>query len=248
MRLPLAATLLLPGALLVGAGGDLDGPGWVATLVVAATALGGALVGLFDAASLRHLGPPMWTVTVLAVFSTVPDTEEMRVLVGVSVPLALLGVVRGAGLGAGAPAAVGLLVHTAAVGGVGRPSSVIGAVGALGMLVVVPLVTAAGVRAGSHAAGAGRRSPRRAAGAAVEVSPGRREALALLGAHVVVALYAARVAGLVRDPGVAALLLLPATAAAVVAAAEIDGRFRGGRPAWPRRPRRARAPARPPRR
>ncbi len=156
----LATALLLPGALLVGADGDLEGPGWVGPLLVVVTAVGGALLGRLDADPLRRgLGPAMLLVSVVAVFATVPDTEEMRALVGVALPLAVLGGAgRGAGLGAGGPAAVGLLVHTAAVGGVGRPSSIIGAVGTLGMLVAIPIV---GVRRVGRAAGAPARCRRR---------------------------------------------------------------------------------------
>ena len=102
----------------------------------------GRLVADVDRRTARlGLGPLLFAVSVGGVYATVPDTEQALVLLGVAAPVALLGwPLRRAVLGpAGSPTAVAVLAWSAAVGGVGRPSSIVGAVGCLGLFVVGPL-------------------------------------------------------------------------------------------------------------
>jgi hypothetical protein len=70
----------------------------------------------------------------------VPDTEEAAALLGASVPAALWGWPVGrARLGpAGAAGTTALIVWVSAVGGRGRPPSIVGAVACLGLLATLP--------------------------------------------------------------------------------------------------------------
>ena len=86
------------------------------------------------------LGPVLWLLTVFGVYVTVPDTELIRPLVGVAIPLALCGwPLRVARVGAGGAAAgIALLMWVGAAEGYGRPGSIVGAAAALGLFLVEP--------------------------------------------------------------------------------------------------------------
>ena len=165
------ASAVVPGAWVVAAHGAIPGEAWVRVLVFATIVVGGALVADLDRRTARlGLGPVLFAVSVGGVYATVPDTEQALVLLGVAGPVALLGwPLRRAGLGqAGSAAAVAVLAWSAAVGGVGRPSSIVGAVGCLGLFVV----------------------------AALSRRPIRLPLPAIVGAHALLVLISARVAGL----------------------------------------------------
>lgn len=139
----LATAAAVPGAVVVAdvaaAESDL---GWVRALVFTATVAGGALVAAFDHGQRRAaLGPTLLAGTVLGMYATLPDTEQITVVVGAALPLAFLGwpFVLGV-LGPGAYATVGLLAWVATVGGHGRPGSIVGALAGLGLLLVEPVV------------------------------------------------------------------------------------------------------------
>ena len=172
-RLPLAVRLaaVAPGAWLVAAHGAIPGEPWVRVLVFVDDRRRGR-AGRRRRPSHRppRAGPPPVRSSVGGVYATVPDTEQALVLLGVAAPVALLGwPLRRAVLGpAGSPAAVAVLAWSAAVGGVGRPSSIVGAVGCLGLFVVGPL---------------SRRSV-------------RTSAPVVVAAHALLVLVSARVAGL----------------------------------------------------
>jgi hypothetical protein len=139
----LAAVSAIPGAVLVARAAALEnGIWWIPMLVVVSTVVGGALVADFDRANARAgLGPTLFAVATLAMYTTLPDTEQAAVLVGVALPLALLGwPVAHAAFGPGAYSTVGLVAWVAAVGGRGRPGAVIGAVACLGLMLTEPLV------------------------------------------------------------------------------------------------------------
>jgi hypothetical protein len=140
-RIPIIPVLLaLPGAWVIGASG-IPGPGWAAPLVVAMTAVGGPLFSWFDE---KVDGPPivplLFALATAGVWATVPDTEEALVLVGaVIAPTLLAWPLRVARLGpVGGHARVGLCVWVVAWGGRGREGSIVGAMAALGMLMVAP--------------------------------------------------------------------------------------------------------------
>ena len=187
----------IPGAVLVGTASDFPGPSWTAPLVVVTTLVGGPLAADVDRRAARlGLGPVLWMITVIGVYATVPDTELVRPLVGVAIPLAIAGwPLRAARLGAGgAAAATGLLIWVAGLDGYGRPGSIVGAAGALGLLLVEPP---------GRLALKGRVRPlARRIGVKGFVA-------AFIGAHIVVVFWATRVAGMAETGVPAAALLLP---------------------------------------
>jgi hypothetical protein len=177
-----ALVVAVPGALLVGQAASLQNHvHWVPEMVALTALVGGALVVDYDEANAHSgLAPVLLAITVLGMWTTVPDTEQVLVVLGVFAPLALVGwpVVRAAE-GAAAYGVVGLLAWVAAVGGRGRPGSVVGAVACLGVLLVEPLV---------------RRLWR--GRASLPTRPLSLRGLLTVAIHSVVVLLAARVAGL----------------------------------------------------
>jgi hypothetical protein len=137
--------LAVPGAWVVASRGDLMDVGWVPVLVAAAAVLGGALVADFDRRWRRTgFAPVLLAVAAVGVYYSVPDTEQASVLLGAALPVAALGgPLALAGLGsAGAYAATGLVAWTAATGGLARPSSIVGGIACLGLLIAEPLARA----------------------------------------------------------------------------------------------------------
>ncbi len=129
------------GLLLAGANAGLD-HGWVPVVIVVGTAVIGGTAADLDRRGARFgLGPLLFFVAVGGIYFTVPDTELMRAIVGVSLPLVLLAwPYAAAALGAGgAYAAVGLLLWIAPIEGIGRPGAIVGVVGAFALLVGEPL-------------------------------------------------------------------------------------------------------------
>jgi hypothetical protein len=179
---------------------------WARVFVMAVVAGSAILVAEFDDAWRREApGLTLFAMTALGVYATVPDTELVAAVVGASLPLALLGWPAGlATLGrAGAATSVALLVWASAVGGAGRPASIIPAAACLGLLVGVPLGRLLLPRA--------RRVLRRLASGPVM--------FALVASHGVIVLVAARVTGQLSDPAAtAAFGALTGTAAVVVGA------------------------------
>jgi hypothetical protein len=143
-RVPLLpAALAVPGAWWVTQRIDLPGADWVTWLLFGWVVVAAPLTASAD----RHLatrgfGPTFLVVAVAAMFTTLPDTEEILVVFGAVVALALLAWPKVfASLGAvGIYPAVGLLVWVIAVGGRGRESAVVGAVACIGVLAIEPLV------------------------------------------------------------------------------------------------------------
>lgn len=199
-----ALAMTAPFALAVGFHAGVPGATWVRILVVAVASVGALLVVRCDAEwSGDALGPPLLGLTLLGVYFTVPDTEEAAGLLAAALPVAALGwplrrVVLGPG---GAGAATVLLAWTAAVAGVGRPASIVGASACLGLLVGLPLgrrLVAAPARPGT---------PDRSVPAAV--AP-----VALL-VHLLLVTVGSRVAGLRDDATVSASIAVLVLFAAV---------------------------------
>jgi hypothetical protein len=187
----------VPGALCVAVARDLPGPAWVPWLVGIGTVVGAASGADVDRRTGRlGLGPVLFLISVGGVYATVPDTEVVRALVGAAIPLAIVGwPLRAARLGAGGTAAaIGWLLWVAAFEGYGRPGSIIGAFGALALLATEAW---------------GRQYGRsRIIGLAQTVSLPALTA-SVVGAQIVLALYASRIAGLVDDGLVALVLVIP---------------------------------------
>jgi hypothetical protein len=136
----------LPGAVALVVDADLSAA-WQRALVGTAILIGGPLAAGFGRRwQATGWGPPLVAMSAAGVFWTVPDTEEAVVFLGAALPIAFLGWPRPlASLGTGgAHAVMGLVAWTAAVGGVGRPGSAVGAVACLGVLAAEPIARALG--------------------------------------------------------------------------------------------------------
>ena len=142
--------------------------------------------------------------SVVGIALVVPDTEAIAVLVGTSVPIAVLGwPARLATLRAsGAAAATALTVWVAATEAAGRPASLVGAVACFGLLL-------------TGAAGTGRHLGVRGSAVSVIVAQGA------------IVLVAARVVGRGDDVVVAALLALALALLALVGSIVLGGTASG---------------------
>jgi hypothetical protein len=197
----------VPGAAVVASAASLENDvGWVPPVVFVSIVVASILVVDFDGANARAgLGPVLFAIALLAMYTAVPDTEEAAAVAGAALPIALLGApFPVAALGAaGAPAAVGIIAWVAAVGGRARPGAVIGAIACLGVLLVEPVVRRLrpGLRASSPA------------------SPLSLRAILIVALDLALVAGTSRVAGLETSGGLAAAIsvLLLAVAGAVVA-------------------------------
>jgi hypothetical protein len=195
----LTAALAVPGAWLIAGAIEPLGSAWVSWLLFGFVVLGGALVSNLDLHYAESgYGPILFLISLAGMFATLPDTEEILVVLGAALPLVLLAWPKAfAFLGAfGIFPTMGLLAWVIAVGARGRESAVIGAVACLGLLVVEPVV-------------------RRQRGASVldRLPAGWSETLVVVCAQVIVVLVAARVVGL-RETAAAALVIAIALIAA----------------------------------
>lgn len=200
---PGAALMAVPGALFVAAAAAVDNDlTWVPWFVAAAVVVGGLLTVDYDEHNARAgLPPVLLAATALAMWTTVPDTEQILVVVGVLLPLAFLGwPIARAAEGAAAYGVIGVLAWVAAVGGRGRPGSVVGAVACLGIFLVEPVV---------------RRLWR--GRAVLPRRPLDPRALASVAVHCAVVLVAARVAGLETSARTAGLIAAGALAVGAAA-------------------------------
>jgi hypothetical protein len=210
-----ACFLYAPGALVIGYATDLTdagAPDWARPAIAAAIAIGGALAFDLDRARARDaIGPVLFAISVAGVYATVPDTEHAAVLVGAALPLLAYAVPTAIGsLGPeGTGAAIGLLMWVTAIDGRGRPGSIVGAIGCLGLLLAEPI----GRRLAPRRYASSRRLPR-------EWAPYEHWILLgiFAGLQVGITAYASRVAGAEKSASTALLYLVPALAAAVVVA------------------------------
>jgi hypothetical protein len=201
-----ALVAAVPGAVILGgAAGPNNALWWIPAFTVGATLIGGTLLVDYDTANTGSgLAPILLAMTALGAWTTVPDTEQILVVAGVFLPIALLGLpVTRITEGAGAYGVVGLLVWVATVGGRGRPGAVIGAVACLGILLAEPI---------ARRIWRGRAvTPRHAATA---------RGIGALVVHAGVVLLAARFAGFVQPAdtavGLSAAVLLLGVAAMVL--------------------------------
>jgi hypothetical protein len=149
-------------------------------MAVAAVLAGAVLAGFDRRWRGRGLAPPLLAISAAGVYACVPDVEGALVVLGVTLPMTLLGWpwppglprrTDGAGhvdaataaqppsLGVGGALAVaGLLVWSVATGGAGRPGSVVGGLACLGLLAAEPLARLLDPRHRSPLDRLGRRS------------------------------------------------------------------------------------------
>jgi hypothetical protein len=214
MKIPpvVAAVCLAPGAAFLAT--DLAGlrPGWVGAATGICCALGGAAAIDADRWSRRNgFGIVALAVTAVGIYSTVPDTEGARALVGVALPLLVLVLLRPVPVlgDAGTAVSIAIVLHTVAREGHYRPGAVVGGLGCLGVFACEPL---------------GRALLRRTMQAQhlVLAPTGRWRALAMaIVLHTALVVWAARVAGLRRETAPALALLLPGIAVGAVLGAAL---------------------------
>jgi len=179
--LSLRVTAAIPGAWLVIGSFEMSNSSWVRWFLVAAIVVGAALTARTEELlSGATLTPLLFALTIGGVYFAVPDTEEVLVIAGAIIPLALLGWPLGVSKigSSGSSMAVGIMIWAAAWGGVGRPAAILGAVSCLGMFLLVPLL------------------PR---------SRGHHPAL-IVGLHLILVAAGSRLAGQQSNPQVAALM------------------------------------------
>ena len=195
IRAPVVVGIALaaPGAWVIVTDGGLVDVGWVRLVVGVVAAVGGALAADFDHRWGTSGVPPLITaVSAAGIYVVVPETMHASVVLGVALPIGLLGLGAIASLGsAGAFVSAGLLAWTAGIGGAARPSSIVGGLGCLGLFVAEPLACLlTGGRSG------------------LEAIPRRWSLIALLAVQVVLVAIASRVAGVQGSVGAAALVVL----------------------------------------
>jgi hypothetical protein len=196
----LVVVVAAAGAFEIATGG-LPPVTWLRTLVVVVVPVAGMAMASFDRRwNNAGAGPVLFSLSIAGVYVTVPETLHVSVVLGVAAPVAVLGVSRLTGLGsAGAYALAGLFAWSAAIDGAARPSSIVGALGCLGLLFIDPVARRL----------AGGRAP-------WDAVPGRWLLLVLVTIHAPLVALASRVAGMVRTVGVATVIVMAASGLALL--------------------------------
>jgi hypothetical protein len=133
------AAAVAPGAVVLVTVSAPDTPGWARGLVFVAVLVASPAGEIVDY-RVPSLIFAFIALSSLGVYATVPDTEQARTLVGALLPVAAAAVVwRRLSESVGPSVSVALVVWGGLVGGVGRPGSVVGAIGCLGVLALGPL-------------------------------------------------------------------------------------------------------------
>lgn len=147
------------GALLTTVRGGLPGTLWIQFLAPVVIVVSGFWMSDWENLPQRRLLGPLVAITAFGIWSTVPDTDTARVLLGAAIPL-LFATLPSTGLrlsAAGAFPVAGIVVWVAATGGEGRHASIVGAWACVGILMLLPLLRSKarqirpGVVLGSHA-------------------------------------------------------------------------------------------------
>jgi hypothetical protein len=196
------AAVALPFAAFIATSPELPDRPWFQLAVIGSIAAGGALAASTDTRWRRDAAAPVLAaVSAAGIYAAVPDTEHALAIAGVLVPFALLSwpvpLVRlGAG---GAAGTVALVLWAAAYGSRGRPASFLGTIACLGLLAALAIGPRLAPSVPSLLDGLGQ----------------RLRVLALGVLQAVVALFAARTAGLQSEVLPAIALAVPPAALAV---------------------------------
>jgi hypothetical protein len=135
----LRVAALAPGGALLVTFAAPGTSGWARLLVLAVILGAGPAAAVLDRRSPSFLFA-LLAISALGAYATVPDTEQARALVGALLPVAVVALAANrVAEPSGPTAGVALLGWVALVGGTGRPGSVVGAVGCLGVLALGPL-------------------------------------------------------------------------------------------------------------
>jgi hypothetical protein len=139
-RQPMAWVLIVLGATVVTVRGGLPGTPWIQLLAPLAIIAFGYWIASWGSNTHRHLLGPLFAISAFGVWTTVPDTDSARVLIGVALPMLLATLpfsdLRISSIGAYPLAAI--VVWAAATGGEPRHGSIIGAWGCFGLLAILP--------------------------------------------------------------------------------------------------------------
>lgn len=133
---------LIPSSLLIYAGLRTTTLHWAATAVAIAIPLCSVVAVDFEHFHRRtSLSPLLILICVAGIYTTTPDTEGARTLLGAALPLLIFVFPKPlASLGLGGTAAMFAMVWSvAAIEGAARPGSIVGALGCAGLLVVEPI-------------------------------------------------------------------------------------------------------------
>lgn len=141
-RLPTAwqhAAAITPGAVALAAHSGVPGPAWLRPAVGAAVLVLSPAVAQTERRA-PAVFPTLLLVVVGAVYLTVPDTEQVLVVLGAAAVAALLPLAGGRLGPACIPALIGVAAWAAAVDGRGRQSAAVGGLACLALLAVEPAV------------------------------------------------------------------------------------------------------------
>jgi len=134
--------IVVVGGILIGLATPADSARWIAPAAVIVTiALGALLARWNQMAEAEWLGS-MFAIAAFGTWTTVPDTELARLLLGVAV-VTSVGTIRpihARVTTAGALALAGVFAWLPTIGGAPRPASIIGAWTCVGMIAVLPVV------------------------------------------------------------------------------------------------------------
>lgn len=186
---PLSWLIIGLGATVTTVRGGLPGALWIQFLAPVMIVVSGFWMSRWGNLPQRRLLGPLVAITVFGIWSTVPDTDTARILLGAAIPL-LFATLPSTGLrlsAAGAFPLAGIVVWVAATGGEGRHASIVGAWACVGILMLLPLLRS---RAG-------------------RIGPG-----VVLGGHALLVVISARIFGLWQDAAFASLGVLITAAVA----------------------------------
>jgi hypothetical protein len=133
---------ILLGAYMFSARSGLPAIGWLRIAAPALAVVSALAIRRWgDAYRPQHLGL-LFAISAFGIWTTVPDTEGARMLLGAALPMALgtLNTIGGWARGGGAFALTGLATWIVALGGETRQASIVGGWACLGLLVAVPLI------------------------------------------------------------------------------------------------------------
>lgn len=139
----IAVFFAIPGVFFVFRPDAWDETEWLVWVALLAVLVAAPLIATFDDRFFdTGLPLPFFGIASLGVFLTVPDTEGALVLLGVAGLTGFLGWPKAfASLGgAGSYAVVGVYFFVAAHGAQARPASIVACIGALGLLLIIPVV------------------------------------------------------------------------------------------------------------
>lgn len=134
--------LLVVGAFVVSTRGGLEGPPWLQLVTPVFILVSGHLMSRWTGSNKEHMVGPLFAIAVIGLWLTIPDTDNARVLLGVSL-ITSLATLRPFGARAalsGSYATAALFAWIAATGGATREASIVGGWACLGLLILLPIL------------------------------------------------------------------------------------------------------------